>query len=44
MFCCNKNPFVVVHDRNHGVFVLNMVTQEKAHILDQEAKEWQLQS
>jgi len=44
MFCCNKNPFLVVHDRNYGVFVLNMVTQEKAHILDQEAKEWQLQS
>ena len=40
MFCREKNPLVVVHDRNSGVYLLNLVTKERAHILDAEAKEW----
>jgi len=37
------NPILVIHDRNNGVFFLNLQTKEKSNILDYEGNDIKLQ-
>ena len=30
----DKNPILVIHDRNNGVFFINIMTLEKTQLLD----------
>lgn len=32
-----KNPVIVIHDRNNGVFMLNIVTLEKSQIIERDS-------